>query len=141
MNENQKIVNFFDQVYHSFEIASANGSPKKINLSISGFKIRLNFANSALESKIIPSLAHLITETDAEPDFTINLWDSESTGVEMPARPWKFDQFSPRADVDSFSTRRIFAAFHLGANALSMVNNERSEAIYWIRSAAHVPLF
>jgi hypothetical protein len=60
------------------------------DLRIGGARVRLRFAGPALVPQLLPALAHLSGDVDAEaaqPELTIELWDAASTGVLAPRFP------------------------------------------------------
>jgi hypothetical protein len=68
----------------AFEAAAGRRGVEAHTLDVAGATVRLRFAGSSLVPAILPALAHL-RRAAAVPDFTVSLWDTESTGVPLPA--------------------------------------------------------
>ena len=67
------------------------------DLDVAGRVVRLRFAGDGLVPLITPALEHLrIEQISDDPDFTVSLFDTESTGVRMVPAPW--DAYSLRAE-------------------------------------------
>jgi len=106
-----------------------------------------------------PAIAHLrpgpATDDDVaspepvkDPDLTICLWDSASTGVELtPLLAWlcqesgwrPFEYLSPRRELTMISNERVPVAYDHGPEILNMLDTEENVAIYWIKDALDVP--
>lgn len=72
----------FDDLEAAFVAASAGGVIARL-LNVGGHKVRLEFAGGGLFEAMFRPFAHL--ETSGEPEITISCWDSETTGVPLPA--------------------------------------------------------
>lgn len=135
-------LSFFSQVYEGFlEAQTHSGEAPEFSFRIGGFPVSLRFANQALVSRMVPALQHLHQDVAGDPALTICLWDSLSTGVDMPPPPWSPEDLLPRGDVRNFSDQRIRTYYQLGADALSLLDVERHVGIYWVRDAAEVPYY
>jgi hypothetical protein len=68
---------------HGWDAAArAAGVVESVRL-VAGAPVRFRFAGGALVDQLLVPLCHL-DEVDAEPDFTVHAWDTESTGVPVP---------------------------------------------------------
>lgn len=74
------------------------------------------------------SLAHHSTWNAGEPDLTVTIWDTASTGVSLPeaCRP---------ADGDP----QVLASYHVGNFGLSLLEPASATAGYWLPDAAPTP--
>ena len=136
-NEDQasRSVDYFDSVYDLFESAQQVTGPVERRYLIGGFRIRLSFAGPAL-LKLTRALDHLAAaDDDSTPDLTICLWDSESTGQRMIARPWQEEDFLARGVIHGYNTERIYTAFQHGSGAVSVLDRERNIAVFWAPDA------
>lgn len=125
-----RAVEYFQSVYELFQSAQQATGPTERNYRIGGYHIRLNFAGAALLS-LTRALEHLAIDDRSSPDLTICLWDSESTGQRMPARPWQDEDFLARGVIQGYNTERIYTAFQHGSAAVSVLDNERDLAVFW----------
>lgn len=60
--------------------AHATGTVER-HYEIAGASVRLRFAGGALVPFLDPAIAHLAADATSPPDFTIDLFDSASTGT------------------------------------------------------------
>ena len=129
-----KPATFFHEVCQAFEIAieSVGGGIDRF-YRIGGLIVRLRFAGPALVSLITPALEHLRTGPDPVPALTICLWDSVSTGTEMPPAPWNPDDHVARGEIWGFNNERFNTVFQADVNILNMLDSERDLAVYWVR--------
>jgi len=133
---------FFDQVYNAYRKAEKlSGGYKEYFYSIAQFPVRLRFAGPALISSITPALEHLTVSSSETPALTICLWDSVSTGMEIPPPPWDFEDYREKGEVRGFNNERIKTFFQLGSNTLMMIDLERSLAIFWVRCVDDLPYY
>lgn len=127
-------VEYFDSVYELFNSAQqATGAVERRYL-IGGYRVRLSFAGAALLS-LTRALEHLATDDHSTPDLTICLWDSESTGQRMIARPWQESDFLPRGVIQGYNTERIYTAFQHGSGAVNVLDKQRNLGVFWAPDA------
>ena len=119
--------------------ASAQGNSEHINIKVGGKLIDLHFANPALIKWILPALKYFVEENSTKPDLTICIWDSKTTNIDQLAPPWDESNYAARAEIKNYSSDRIFIAFHLGSNSLSMLDKETNRAMFWVRDPNFFP--
>ena len=133
---------FFQVVHEKFQEAKRNaGGPVDAFCEMAGYKIRLRFAGPALVPFILPALDHLIVAPYSAPALTICLWDSVSTRTKMPPPPWSESDYTPAGRIDRYTDDRIYTAFSLWRDVLSLLDTKRNVAIYWVPDARRVPYF
>lgn len=130
---------FFNNTYAYYHQAIIKPENISYYYQIAGYSICLNFASSALVSKIIPPLSHLKIDKVSSPDLTICLWDTHSTGVKMPPPPWERNHLQKRGEIIGFNGDNIYTSFQWGANALSLLDIERNIGIFWVNNANLLP--
>ncbi len=123
--------------------ATAQAATERIDrfFTIGGCTVCLSFAGPALVDRMTPAFEHLATEPVADPDLTVGLWDSLSTATTMPPPPWTTHDYVGRGEIRGFNDERMRTAFHLGANALSMLDLAQDRALYWVSDASQVPYY
>src|SRR3954454_4748943 len=85
--EASRSVEYFRSVYDLFKSSQQVTGAIQRSFIVGGYRIRLSFSGAALLS-LTRALEHLASDDDdSTPDLTICLWDSESTGQRMIARP------------------------------------------------------
>lgn len=128
--------------------ATAPDSPDCF-FNIGGYRILMRFAGTELQSQLTPALAHRASPATSDPDLTLHLWDSGSTGTPLPLlaeslvrllRLRWFEELSARREIKSFNDARVFATFHLGPDILSVLDRETNVGFYWVPDA-HVPYY
>ncbi|OGQ81737.1 MAG: hypothetical protein A3F90_13355 [Deltaproteobacteria bacterium RIFCSPLOWO2_12_FULL_60_19] len=133
---------FLETVSQTFQRAeAAAGEPIDRFYRIGGYIVRLRFASPALLPLITPALGHLAIPPGSPSALTVCLWDSASTGTKMPSPPWSTGDYIARGEVCGYSDRRIETAFHIGADALSILDKERDLAFFWVRDARRLPYY
>ena len=125
-----KAVEYFQSVYDLFKSSQEKTGPVERSYNIGGYHVRLSFAGSALLS-LTKAIEHLAADDHAAPDLTICLWDSESTGQRMIARPWHESDFLARGVIHGYNTERIYTAFQHGSGAVNVLDKERNLAVFW----------
>ena len=137
--QNADALDFFERVTEAFMRAEQAAESVDRFYSIGGFSIRLRFAGPALVPLIVPAFEHLATGPFPEPALTVCLWDSASTGIQMPPPPWTSDDYVARGAVRGYSSEQIKVAFHLGPCVLSTLDLASDLGILWVRDAHQVP--
>ena len=117
---------------------------------IAGYNVRLRFAGPALVPVIDPALAHLAPGCSGEPDYTIELFDTASTGAPMPLlvrsliellRLHWWEHLHNRREIKGYHGGNIQAAFHLGPGILSVLDSQAGHAVYWVEDARDIPYY
>jgi hypothetical protein len=140
---------FFESVRQGFERASQAGGTSAYCLSLGGYIIELRFASPLLAAKIRLALEHLAAPR-AVPALSICLWDSASTGIELPhqaaelvsaARANWVGILGPRGELVAYHHPGLRAAYALGPGILSLLDVGRNLAVYWVADAAQIPYY
>lgn len=145
--DNGEALAFYRQLNVAFGQAAAQlptpQSDYSQDFQVGGFRIRLQFGSTELITKMTPALAHLAVPSDGKPDFTIHLWDTQSTGIQIPSPPWQDDPYAygSHGEVGCYSSDRIRIVFNLFVEALSVLNVEENEAVFWIRDVQNIPFW
>lgn len=122
----------FDDLEAAFARAAAGRIITRV-LDVGGHKVRLEFAGDGLFEPMFRPFAHL--ETTGEPEITICCWDSETTGVDLPAS----------VDCGEVATKSLPAlqrdvprrwALTRPDPGLSAYSRETSRGYYWWHAAS-----
>ncbi|MEO8300521.1 MAG: glycosyltransferase [Rhizomicrobium sp.] len=132
---------FFDQVHGLARQAIAAVGGRQHDLRVAGITIRMIFAGSALEEVLLPAMRHLVVAPVEKPDITLNIWDSESTGVAMAPSPFTPDSFTDRGDIWGFQSKHFRSAFHWIEFSLNLMDVDSGTGIYWVRSVKALPFW
>jgi hypothetical protein len=128
---------YFNETAACFERASSLAGRRAHTFRVGPLAINLEFAGPALESRIVPAFGHLAAK-DMISDFRIFLWDTKSTGITMPAPPWKWGAFV-RNEV--YIGERIKIVYNGDSGSLIMYDADARQAIFWIREANDIPYY
>ncbi|MFC1811648.1 serine kinase [Thermodesulfobacteriota bacterium] len=108
---------------------------------IGGYIVRLRFSGPALVAFISSALQHLTSAPVKTPELTVCLFDSASTGVNMPPPPWSPEDYLPRGEVHGYKDEHIHTIFQPWSGVLNMIDMKADLAFYWISDASQVPYY
>jgi hypothetical protein len=111
---------------------------------------RLRFAGTEIIPHLTSAIAHLETKVTSTPEFTICIWDNQSTNTRLPlllahmvhslSAGWAV-HLDSRGEARRFSSQQIRTAFHPGPDILSVLNTQENFAYYWVEDARQLPYF
>jgi hypothetical protein len=146
--EERDLLTFFHLLYEGFQRALKVAGADDRFYMIGSYTLCLRFAGVGLISQLVPALSHLEIEPVAHADLTICLWDSASTGTQLPLligsmvelvrRNWG-EYLGPRKELIAFDGDRVRTNFHIGPNILSVLDHQQNLACYWIDDAKDIP--
>ncbi len=129
---------YFDAAHRATRSALSRGE-QRCTLRVAGQGITLRFPTSSIADAFLPALAHLVVPEDGPDDAPcICAWDSRSTGISMPAGPWRPGDYLSRGDLRGWDTD-VRAAYNLGPGTLSLFDPARNTGIFWMRDFASLP--
>lgn len=134
-----ELVAYFVELY-SIYLNSTVGSTDTFeqHYLIASAKVKLCFTNTALKPLITSALEHLVVDYSFEPDLTVFIGDSLSTNTLIPKPDWLL-YYQALGRIGGLKTKNIYLHFDSGHNALTIINFETKQAIYWIESPNSVP--
>ncbi len=111
---------------------------------------RVRFAGPTLVGMLTRAIRHLSHEPVDDADLTIDVWDSQTTGV--PLSPLlqalvdalhgnPFALLTPRHEIAALSNDRVGATFELGSGVLTLYDQQSREAVYWVRDPPNLPYY
>lgn len=139
-------VAYYQAMHRAFcQAVQSSGNSEDREICIAGQKIRLRFAGPDLVSGIFPALQHLPGWHGGEPDLTIGIWDSSSTGVRLPLPPWaggvyraRGKEYSNDEGTVQYHDGRFRMFFYRNEHALLLDRQERT-GILWVPDAQQIP--
>jgi hypothetical protein len=141
---------FFQYIYSIHKKAERNAVESHDRFfSIGNRPVKLHFVGNGLESVLTPALAHVEIPPTDQPELTVLLWDSVSSGTNLPVILSRyFDILGEwwlylgiRGEIKELSNERILTAYHLGPNIFSIIDLEQNLALYWVNDAAALPYY
>jgi hypothetical protein len=132
---------FFDAATAAFARAGARVGVREHDLDVAGTRVRLRFAGSALEGRLLPALAHVRAAgiEGADVALTVSCFDSATTAVRMPPPPWSRADHGPKGEIVGFNDDRIRTVFEPGVDVLNLYDEQRRAAVYWVAAPDVVP--
>lgn len=132
-------IQFYKQCLQKFTMALAGTQKVELFYNIAGTTLCLRFAGPALLPYLTPAFEHLKIEPVSKPDFTINAWDTISTGVNAPPPPCEWADFSDRGDIYGFNSKRIKTAFHWSEYSVNVMDLNTNTGVYWVKNPKAFP--
>ena len=130
---------FFEECKDLYEQATEKTGIEERRYRIADTVVSITFAGDSLLPLLVPALSHLQVKNEVEADAKIFVWDSESSGVNMADPPCKPSHYTDRGDIWGFDSKRIKTAFHWSEFSVNVMDLDRKEAVYWVRSPEHLP--
>jgi hypothetical protein len=121
--------------FAAFEACFAAAVPhpdqiKQRHFRIGGLLLRFDFASDCTHRIVCPAFEHLAaSESDAEPDFTIQVFSEHDSSRPLPPPPASLEHFSPRGDIHGFNTEWLKASFQPFGKILSACHLPERRAI------------
>ncbi len=132
--QQNRLADFFTHAEHAFDQAASRAGTCVRYFRIAGQGICFRLAGQRVTDAITPVFAHLAMEQGAmETDLTILLWDSKSSGIEMPALPWDRSRFSARGDIEGVNHSRFKVSFPVFSGMVHLLDADRGRAIFWVK--------
>ena len=130
---------YFESVYERYRIAEESSGEELHYFMIAGFRVCLRFAGSHMVEIMTPALNHLRVDAFDNPDLTLCVWDSESTGVEMVPHPVGIEDFTDRGDIWGFYSSRFKTAFHWSDFSVNVMDLQRGIGIFMVETTGRFP--
>lgn len=132
-------LHYFTQCHEKFLKAVESAGAFKHYFRIAETTVCVIFAGKKMEPVMTPALEHLRINELIQPDLTLCVWDSESTGVEMVPHPCDIPSFTDRGDIWGFYSNRIKTAFHYSDFSINVMDLFKGTGIFWVESANSFP--
>lgn len=124
-----------------FELAAtAAGGAIDEDLRIAGLRLRLSFASTAMREALLGPFEHLAVDRGGEPQLSILLFDTASTGVEPPPPSWEPLDAAPGTNpVARLRSERACLLAAAGTGAVTAAEPDRGEAVFHLPDAGRIP--
>lgn len=124
----------------AFCSAVAESSEIVRDFRIGSAVMRIRFAGSALLETLSCALAANAIEPVESPAFTINCWDSASTGILVPSPHWPKSAYGAKGHILGFNTARLHTLYNPGVGTLHLYDRSSNTGQYWVSAAHRIPL-
>ena len=132
----------FDAVSRSLNEAQSNADEIIDRYyTIAGKTIRLRFAGPALIPYVTRALEHASIEPVAQPDLTINVWDSASTRSKIPDVAWFKSYRQEPGVILSVREGSHCMAYQSNTGVLSFLDIAETTGYYWVADAERLPYY
>lgn len=132
-------LHFFKQCYNCYLEAGKVTKCHRFYYDIAGTIICLEFAGDSMIGILTPAIEHLEVEEAENPDCTIHIWDSETTGIEMVPPPCEKAHFTDRGDIWGFNSKRVKTAFHWSEFSVNVMDMKSNCGVYWVNKPNQLP--
>lgn len=134
---------FYESVFNLTDnVFNFSSAIEKRCISVAGILIECRFAGDALLPIIMPALEHLLIDScKKQPDYKIDIWDSESTQMEFPASPCGIDEILVRGELEGFNSERFEVAFFTHARMLIVLDHDLKRGVVCLATSLEIPAF
>jgi hypothetical protein len=132
---------YFEQLLDRFEQTSAAiGGAGDLELEMAGLRVRLRPAGGDLRAGLLAPFEHLACQEVGDPDLTISLFDTASTGIEPPTQLWEPIAVAPGTNpVARLRSERACVLAAAGSRGLTAALPAEGIAVFYIPDAAAIP--
>lgn len=132
---------YFEQLRERYEqAAAAAGGAGTLNLEMAGLRLRLRYAGKPLREALLAPFDHLACGEVGEPDLTISLFDTASTGIAPPPPLWEAIAAPPGTNpVARLRSERACVLAAVGSRALTAALPAEGVATFHLPDAAAIP--
>ncbi len=132
---------YFEQLRERFELAAKEvGGSGALDLEMAGLRLRLLYAGELLRTTLLAPFEHLAAARGGDPDLSISLFDTATTGVEPPPPSWQPPPVAPGTNpVARLRSERACVLAAGGSRALTAAVPAEGAAVFHLPDAAAVP--
>jgi hypothetical protein len=132
---------YFEQLRQRFERAAEEvGGPGALDLEMAGLRLRLLYAGELLRATLLAPFEHLVGSGGGDPDLSISLFDTASTGMEPPPPSWQPLAVAPGTNpVARLRSERACVLAAGGSRALTAAVPAEGAAVFHLPDAAAIP--
>lgn len=120
---------------------SAAGTAVMRRFRIAGRLVDIYIGGAAMDRHIARGLAHLACTDAGDPAFTIHAWDSAGTDGAFLKPGWSKEAYGYHGLIDGFNDARFHGVLQLDPHILRLIDFQRREAVYWMPTAADLPVW
>ena len=103
--------------------------------------VKLCFAGEALFEKVYPAVEHLEADPALPQELTVHLFDTMSSGIELPEAPWTGKMATCRDKQLMVNNGGFHMLFNPASRVYSVIDTEEKTAFYHGPDASMIPTF
>jgi hypothetical protein len=132
---------YFGQLLGHYEqAATAVGGAGTLDLEMAGLRLRLHHAGEGLREGLLAPFEHLSCREARDPDLTISLFDTASSGIEPPPPLWEPIAAAPGTNpVVRLRSERACVLAAAGSRGLTAALPAEGVAVFHLPDAAAIP--
>jgi hypothetical protein len=132
---------YFGKLLDRYEqAATAVGGAGTLDLEMAGLHLRLRHAGHGLRDRLLAPFEHLACRDMGDPDLTISLFDTASSGIEPPPPPWEPIAAAPGTNpVARLRSERACVLAAAGSRGLTAALPAEGVAVFHLPDAAAIP--
>ena len=132
---------YFRQLLDRYEqAAAAVGGAGTLDLEMAGLRLRLRHAGEGMRDGLLAPFAHLACGGGGDPDLTISLFDTASSGIEPPPPLWEPIVAAPGTNpVARLRSGRACVLAAAGSRGLTAALPADGIAVFHLPDAAAIP--
>lgn len=132
---------YFGQLFDRYEqAATAPGGAGALDLEMAGLRLRLRYAGTRLREGLLAPFEHLASRDAGDPDLTISLFDTASSGIEPPPPLWEPIVAAPGTNpVARLRSERACVLAAAGSRGLTAALPAEGVAVFHLPDAAAIP--
>lgn len=131
---------YFAQLLDRFELAAtAVGGAGALDLEMAGLRLRLRHAGEGLREGLLAPFEHLACGEIGDPDLTISLFDTASSGVEPPAPLWESIAAAPGTNPVARLRSERACVLAAGSRGLTAALPAEGAAVFHLPDATAIP--
>ncbi len=130
---------YFEQLLGRYERAAA-ADAGAMDLEMGGLGVRLRYAGARLRAGLLAPFEHLARANARDPELTISLFDTASSGVEPPPPRWQPIAAEPGTNpVARLRSERACVLAAAGSRGLTAALPAEGLAVFHLPDAAAIP--
>ncbi len=136
MSPQHSTARFFASSSALFGAAANALGTTELSYEIAGRSVLLRCVGTELVGRTDPALSALRHPKSAnQPDLTVDLWDSATSGIAMPPPPWPAHEIAPLGLVRSYCDDRFRTAVDVHTASLLTFDAATSRGGFWLHDA------
>ncbi len=132
---------YFEQLLDRFEqAATAVGDAGSLDLEMAGLRLRLRYAGERLRDELLAPFEHLASQEQGDPELTISLFDTVSSGIDPPPPAWEPILAAPGTNpIARLRSERACVLAAAGSRGLTAALPADGVAVFHLPDAAAIP--